>query len=62
MKREQHQIVHNNKIALHKHSAALHIVTEKGAVLNCVTLKNAISNSEILNQCNIKKTVQHLTV
>ena len=40
---EEHNIV------LHKHSAAFNIVT-----INSATLKNAISNSKTLNQCNIK--------
>ena len=41
-------------IVLHYHSAALNIGTVNSTILNSVTMKNARSNSEALNQCNIK--------
>ena len=54
-KTEEHNIV------LHQHSAAFNIGT-----INSVTLKNAISNSKILNQCSVKQCniekEQHLIV
>ena len=46
---------------LHQHSAAFTFGTVNSATLSSATLKNAISNSETLNQCNIGK-VQHLIV
>ena len=39
---------------LHEHSAASIFGTANNVTLNSVTLKNATSNSETLNQCNIK--------
>ena len=43
-----------HNIVLHQHSAALDIGTVNRATLNSVTMTNAISNSETINQCNIK--------
>ena len=53
------KLVYNNKteehnIALHQHSPAFNIGTINSATSISVTLKNAISNSKTLNQCNIK--------
>ena len=39
---------------LHQHSAAFNIGAINSATLNSAPLKNAISNSKTLNQCNIK--------
>ena len=43
-----------HKIVLHKDSAALNTGTVSSAILTSATLKNVISNSKTLNQCNIK--------
>ena len=40
---------------LDQHSTVLNIGTVNSATLNSLTLKNAISDSETLHQCNIKK-------
>ena len=63
--------MYNNKteednIVLHQHSAAFNLGTINSATSISATLKNAISNSKILNQCNIKwcniEKFQHLIV
>ena len=51
--------MHDNKIVehnivLHQHGLALNIGPVNSATLNSTTLKNAIWNSETLNQCHIK--------
>ena len=60
IKTEEHNIV------LHEHSAAFNIGTVNNATSNSAPLKNAISNSKTLNQCNIKQynieKVQHLII
>ena len=43
-----------HNIVLHQHTSALNIGTVKSATLYNATLKNAISNTKRLNQCNIK--------
>ena len=49
-KRGEHNI-HN----MHQHTSALNIGIVKSATLDNTTLKNAISNTKRLNQCNIKQ-------
>ena len=60
IKTEEHNIV------LREHSAAFNIGTVNNATSNSTPLKNAISNSKTLNQCNIKQynieKVQHLII
>ena len=60
------KLVYNNKteednIVLHQHSAVFNLGTINSATSISATLKNAISNSKRLNQCNIEK-FQHLIV